>query len=81
MKIDWYLLFAWLTFIIGALIIYNYYTINVINECTSDPISYSEKVITKDVGMNMTCSCSPTINIELESTSKTYSNLSISEQP
>jgi hypothetical protein len=88
-KPDWYLRFAWLLILICSILIASYFIINNVNSCTSQPLDYAVKAV-KDkfevvmvygsltlVGKNGASETISFGDIKLESTSKTYLNLSL----
>ena len=52
-KLDWYLMFAWLLILISSILVLSYYFLNNVNQCTSDPLSYSIKSIKESTGLSL----------------------------
>lgn len=52
-KLDWYLMFAWLFILISSILVLSYYLLYNFNQCTSNPLSYSIKLIKESTGVNV----------------------------
>ena len=52
-KLDWYLMFAWLLILISSILVLSYYFLYNVNQCTSDPLSYSIKSIKESTWLSL----------------------------